>query len=143
VSTILLPYVMLFIWSFLAATLLPLSSEVALGTLVLTHQQLALPVLVATAGNYAGACTTYCIARRTTGELARQGVMQTRSTRAERLWRRYGPPTLLLSWVPLVGDGLVILAGAAHVPFRKFSLWVVIGKFVRYVSVAMAVLTIG
>jgi membrane protein YqaA with SNARE-associated domain len=44
-----------------------------------------------------------------------------------------------LSWVPLVGDALVALAGAAHVPFISFSLWTIIGKAARYAAVAWVV----
>ncbi|MDQ3652522.1 MAG: sigma 54-interacting transcriptional regulator, partial [Acidobacteriota bacterium] len=54
----------LFGWSFLAATLLPLSSEAPLALLVRSHNQIVLPVLVATLGNYLGACTAYWLGRR-------------------------------------------------------------------------------
>ena len=53
---------------------------------------------------------------------------------------RYGRPALLLSWLPLVGDAIVALAGATRVPFLPFSVWVVIGKAARYVAVAWAAL---
>jgi membrane protein YqaA with SNARE-associated domain len=49
----------LFAWSFLAATVLLLSSEVPLIVYVRSYGQVAVPVLVATLGNYLGACTTY------------------------------------------------------------------------------------
>ena len=49
----------LFACSFLAATLLPLSSEALLAALVRAQGRVLMPVLVATAGNYLGACTTY------------------------------------------------------------------------------------
>ena len=54
----------LFLWSFLAATVLPLSSEAPLVVYVRSYQQVSIPVLVATVGNYLGACTTYWLARR-------------------------------------------------------------------------------
>ncbi len=60
----LLAYAGLFGWSFLAATLLPLSSEAPLALLVRSHNQIVLPVLVATLGNYLGACTAYWLGRR-------------------------------------------------------------------------------
>lgn len=52
--------------------------------------------------------------------------------------RRYGQPSLLLSWVPLVGDALVALAGGLRVPFASFTLWVILGKATRYAVVAWA-----
>jgi len=57
----------LFVWSFLAATVLPLSSEVALIVYMRNYNQFLLPVAVAAIGNYLGSCTTYWLARRTAG----------------------------------------------------------------------------
>jgi membrane protein YqaA with SNARE-associated domain len=134
-TALLLAYAGLFAWSFLAATVLPLSSEVALAALVSAQQQIGLPVLIATCGNYLGACTTYWLAAQTARVLDKPDRSAGRE-RAARLLRRYGPPVLLLSWVPLLGDALVALAGAFEVPFRSFSLWVVLGKGLRYLAVA-------
>jgi membrane protein YqaA with SNARE-associated domain len=46
---------------------------------------------------------------------------------------------MLLSWVPLIGDALVVLAGAAGMPFWRFGAWTAVGKCARYVAVALAV----
>jgi membrane protein YqaA with SNARE-associated domain len=59
-----------------------------------------------------------------------------RYTEERRDVRRFGRPALLLSWVPLIGDVLVALAGAANVSFGWFSLWVILGKSARYAAVA-------
>lgn len=129
-------YTVLFAWSFLAATILPLSSEAPLAALVYQRREWVLPVLVATLGNYLGACTTYGLARaaaRATGAGARDGRFQ---QQAVRLVSRYGAPAMLLSWVPLIGDALVVIAGAAAMPFARFSVAVVIGKAARYALVA-------
>lgn len=133
-------YAGLFLWSFLAATLLPLGSELALIALVRSEQQTIAPVLVATVGNYLGACTTYWIARRGAQALGknRQGEVRER-TRAARMLHRFGQPALLLSWVPLFGDVLVALAGGMRLPFLQFSLWTILGKAARYAAVAWAV----
>ncbi len=132
-------YAGLFAWSFLAATLLPLGSEAALIAIVRTEGQVFVPVLVATAGNYLGACTTYWLGRRAAQALGKgQPEGERNDTRAARLLRRYGQPVLLLSWVPLVGDALVALAGGMRLPFLKFSFWTILGKAARYVVVAWA-----
>ncbi len=130
-------YAGLFLWSFLAATLLPLGSEVALVAVVRTEEQWLAPVLVATVGNYLGACTTYWIGRRAAQALGKgQQDDETSRTRAARLLRRYGQPVLLLSWVPLIGDALVALAGGMRLPFIQFSFWTILGKALRYLAVA-------
>jgi membrane protein YqaA with SNARE-associated domain len=46
---------------------------------------------------------------------------------------------MLLSWVPLIGDVLVAVAGAARMPFWRFAAWTTVGKCARYIAVALAV----
>lgn len=135
-------YAALFAWSFLAATLLPLSSEVPLAALVHDRRDWIVPVIVATVGNYLGACTTYGIARWAARATGFEPAKVRAHTRAVTLIRTYGAPIMLLSWVPVLGDALVAVAGAAAMPFGWFSLAVVIGKAVRYVIVAWVALTI-
>ena len=127
----------LFAWSFAASTILPLSSEVPLALAVRRSGGWLVPVLVATAGNYLGACTTYWLARYATDRAA--PAPSRRLANASRLISRYGAPALLLSWVPLIGDALVALAGVAHMPFVPFSFWTIAGKAARYVAVAWLV----
>lgn len=130
-------YVTLFGWSFLAATLVPLGSEPALAVLAARAYPFWPLVLVATAGNYLGACTTYWIAKKAAA-LAGARREGGATPRAVRLVAERGAPILLLSWVPLVGDALVAAAGAAGTPFLAFSLWTAAGKFLRYAAVAWA-----
>ena len=56
--------------------------------------------------------------------------------RAVALIERFGQPALLLSWVPIIGDAIVVVAGGIGVPFLPFSVWVVAGKLARYAAVA-------
>jgi membrane protein YqaA with SNARE-associated domain len=109
---------------------------VPLAILVRREGQLALPIAVATLGNYLGACTTYLLARAAASRIVT--AEGSRSQRAARLVQRYGSPALLLSWVPIVGDALVALAGASRMSFGPFSLWTLIGKAGRYLAVAWA-----
>jgi membrane protein YqaA with SNARE-associated domain len=127
----------LLISSFLAATVLPLASEVPLAVVVRRQGDLLLPVSVATLGNFLGACTTYGLARAAAAKLAPR-----RLSRALELFERYGAPSLVLSWVPGVGDALVAVAGASRVPVLVFSLWTVTGKAARYATVAWIALNV-
>ena len=124
----------LFVAAFLAATLLPLPSEVPLALLVRSERHMLWPVLVATAGNYLGASTTYWLARGLVGRFSPK--RESPGGWALSLFRRYGAPVLLLSWVPVVGDGIVAIAGAARLPFATFSAWTIAGKAARYAAVA-------
>lgn len=136
-------YGALFSWSFLAATVVPLSSEPPLIFLVQTEGVVVLPVLVGTVGNVLGACTTYWIARRATAALVEPREPPKVSKghkRAARLFSRYGQPVLLLSWVPILGDALVAIAGATKLRFAHFCFWVTLGKGLRYLAIALATL---
>ena len=132
----LIGYMTLFAWSFLAATVLPLGSEPALFALVIRGHPVLSAVIVATIGNYLGACTTFCLGRRGADVLSRRRAVPLADSRAARLLRRFGQPALLLSWVPIVGDAIVVAAGASSMPFLPFSVWVFIGKLARYAAVA-------
>ena len=135
-------YAGLFAWSFLAATALPLGSEPALVALVGVRGELVVPLLVATAGNVLGACTTYWLGRKASRIFGQHLDPVRKEARAARLLRRYGGPALLLSPLPVIGDVLVALAGATRVPFGVFLFWVTLGKGARYAAVALAASTL-
>ena len=126
----------LFGWSFLAATILPLGSEPALAVIAAKRDLVVAPVIVATIGNYLGACTTYWLALEASQRLARSE-LSGRAGRAAWYVQRYGAPALLLSWVPVIGDAIVAAAGAARMKFMPFSFYTAAGKLARYIAVAM------
>lgn len=128
-------YVVLFGWSFLAATVLPLGSEPAVIVLIREGRSFSGVVTVATAGNFLGACTTYALGRAAARALV-QREPSPRSKRAMDTVARYGAPALLLSWVPLIGDAIVAAAGLGRIRFWPFAGWTVLGKAARYVLVA-------
>ena len=128
----------LFFWSFLAATILPLGSEPALAVIVSRRDAVLLPVVIATIGNYLGACTTYAIARSASKAVTSERAVR-RMERAAAIIQRYGAPALLLSWVPLLGDAIVAAAGLARMPFLRFSLWTIPGKAARYAALALVI----
>jgi membrane protein YqaA with SNARE-associated domain len=132
-------YATLIGWSFLAATIVPLGSEPAVVALILRGYSVSAVVAVATVGNYLGACTTYWVGRGAAGAVAPKGAGQ---QRAAALIRRWGQPALILSWVPLIGDALVVAAGMARMPFAPFSFWVILGKALRYIAVAWGAATL-
>ena len=137
-----LAYAGLFAWSFLAATALPLGSEAALTAVVGARGEFVVPLLVATAGNVLGSCTTYWLGREASRILAQRREPARKGERAARLLRRHGAPALLLSPVPVIGDALVALAGATRVPFGAFLFWVALVKWARYAAVELAALNL-
>ena len=131
----------LFLLSFLAATVLPIGSEWLLVALVLQSGQVVELVAVATIGNYLGACTTYLIGFYG-GDFLRRRILrldEQAMERARQFYNRYGCWSLLVSWLPVVGDPLCLVAGALRLNFLLFSLLVAAGKLGRYSLVAYLV----
>jgi membrane protein YqaA with SNARE-associated domain len=131
-------WVSLFVTSFLAATLLPLPSEGAVVGAVLAGAAPVMVVLVATAGNTLGAMTGYGLGRMGRLDVVRRrlGVNDAAMARAKRWFERWGWPVLLLTWVPIVGDPLTVVAGVMGARWWVFVVLVALGKLARYAAVA-------
>ncbi len=133
----------LFVLSFLASTLLPVGSEWLLVLMLLKGNDPLSTVSVATVGNYLGSCTTWAIGIWGGPLLVRRILRIDPATEeaAVRFYRRYGVWSLLLSWMPIIGDPFCLAGGILRVDFTRFSLLVFMGKLVRYAVVAW--LTLG
>ena len=136
-------YPALFLVSFLAATLLPLGSEWLLVLQLIAGGNLVTAVLVATAGNLLGALTTYWIGLRGSDWLTTRllRISAEQRERAHQFYRRYGSWSLLLSWLPVIGDPFCLIGGLVRVPFSRFVGLVALGKGARYATVAWLTLT--
>lgn len=124
--------------SFLAATLLPLGSEVVLLAIIAQHPEAALGTWFwATLGNTLGGLTNWLLGRYFLAFKARRWFpLSTKQLETvQRLFTRYGQPVLLLSWLPVIGDGLCLAAGVARLKLINCVVWVMIGKGLRYVIV--------
>ena len=134
-------YPALFLLSFLAATLVPVGSEWLLGALLLKGFDPVWAVGVATTGNTLGALTTYAIGLWGGPFLIERllRVSAAERRRAENWFARYGSWALLGAWLPLIGDGLCLLAGLLRVGGLRFLVLVAVGKFGRYLLIALAV----
>jgi len=133
-----LGYPALFFLSFLAATVLPLGSEWLLIAMVAGAFSPSTSVLVATAGNTLGACTTYAIGIWGGAYLIERVLRMDASAqdKAHQFYAKWGKWSLLLSWVPVIGDPLCLVGGIARVRFQSFLILVLIGKFSRYAVLA-------
>jgi membrane protein YqaA with SNARE-associated domain len=134
----------LFLSAFVSATVLPGSSEVVMTALVTAYPHLAWAGFgVATLGNVLGCLLTFGM-----GYAGRQGYERFQGVRyqvdlnsasAKRL-QRWGPPALFLSFLPLVGDALVLAAGWLKMPLGRSLAWIVAGKGARYLVLVLMLL---
>jgi membrane protein YqaA with SNARE-associated domain len=121
-----------FLIGLLSATLLPLGSEPAVLATLQANPALLWPVLAAaTAGNTIGGAINYWI-----GYGARELLTQKRESRWFGWLQRFGPKTLVLAWLPLVGDPLCSLAGWIELPFWACAGYMALGKFLRYLALS-------
>jgi membrane protein YqaA with SNARE-associated domain len=130
-------YFSLFLISLGAATILPFGSEPAVIGLLAGR---TLPwqgiVLVASLGNILGSIINWLLGRSFTRFQDRRWfpVSQKSMARAQGWYHRYGRASLLLSWVPIIGDPLTVAAGVLREPLWSFSLLVAIAKVGRYLA---------
>jgi membrane protein YqaA with SNARE-associated domain len=125
-----------FLISFVSATLVPLGSEPAVFAVVKANQALFWSaILVATLGNTLGGAVDYFLGYRAKVAFAKE-----RQTRWFAWLARYGPKTMLLSWLPGIGDPLCTMAGWLHMPFWPSVAYMAVGKFARYVTMTSLLL---
>ncbi len=133
----------LFLVAFAAATILPAQSEAALAGLLATGSfSPAMLVLVASIGNVLGSAVNWGLGRGVERFRDRPWFPLRPATlnRATAWYRRYGRWSLLLSWMPIVGDPLTVVAGVLREPLWSFVAIVALAKVSRYLVVAGAVL---
>ena len=120
--------------AFISATLVPLGSEVLVVFLIEQQRSALFVMLVATFANTLGSYLNYWLGRKLLAYRDRRWFYFTQSqiTRATTQFRRYGTWSLLLAWLPIVGDALTLAAGMARVKLSVFVLFVGLGKFGRY-----------
>lgn len=144
--TALATYLALFLAAFLAATIVPAQSEAVLVGLILADDQPVLPLLlVATAGNVLGSVVNWLLGRFIEHFRDRPWfpVSRPRLAQAETWYRRFGIWSLLLSWVPIIGDPLTVVAGILRTPFLTFLALVTLAKAGRYIVLAAATLQVA
>jgi membrane protein YqaA with SNARE-associated domain len=125
-----------FLISFASATLLPIGSEPAVfGYIKLNPDAFWLTIAIATVGNTLGGVADYGLGRG-----AKYAIAEHKGTRYFGWLERFGPPVLLLAWLPAIGDPLCTLAGWLKLKFWPCVVYMAIGKFLRYVTMTAALL---
>lgn len=138
-----LSYFLLFISAFGAAALLPLQSEAVLVTLLLKGQYSALLLIsIATLGNVLGSCVNWWLGLKIEQFKHRKWfpVSEKRLQQAQSFYHKYGFYSLLLSWTPIIGDPITLVAGLFKENFWRFLGIVIIAKAGRYLFIYWVVM---
>ena len=126
-------YLTLFTVAFLSATLLPLGSEALLLYDISQNYSLLFLWTVATLGNTLGSMVNYWLGLKGEAYLEEKEYLSVeKMDKARGFFGKYGGWTLLLSWVPIIGDPLTFIAGVLRYDFKWFSLIVFVAKGTRY-----------
>ena len=135
---ILISYFKLFLISFLAATILPFSSEIVLTAMYLSNSfETYFLLIFASLGNILGSITNWYLGKKITIFQNRKWfpVSPDQLDRSQKYFQKYGLWSLLLAWVPIIGDPLTLLAGVLNVRFSLFLILVSISKISRYLFI--------
>lgn len=132
-------YIGLFVGAFLAATVIPFSSDVQLVALLALGANPFIAVGVATAGNWLGGLTSYWVGYLGRWEWIERWLRVKRETLEKQREKiaRYGSLLALMTWLPLIGDVMAVALGFYRVNFRNSALFMLIGKGVRFVAWAV------
>jgi membrane protein YqaA with SNARE-associated domain len=136
----------LFLTAFIAATIFPMQSEALLVTfLIKTEYAPWLLVAVATAGNVLGSTVNWGLGRYIERFKDRKWFPASPQAleKAQAQYHRWGKWSLLLSWVPLIGDPITVMAGVMREKLWVFMSLVFIAKAGRYIAVAWIALRLG
>lgn len=139
-------YLSVFVSAFLAATLFPAQSEAVLAYHLMKHHEAAfLLIAIATAGNVGGAVINWGLGRLVyrCKDKGWFPVSADKLGRAEQFYNRYGRYSLLLSWMPFVGDPITVAAGVLREPLWSFITLVTIAKGGRYIFTAYLVFNLS
>jgi|TARA_B110000114_G_C15084421_1_gene395495 membrane protein YqaA with SNARE-associated domain len=129
-------YINLTLVSFLAATILPFSSEIFLSVMILSKEyQSVLLLLFAGIGNISGSVVNWYIGKKILIFKNKKWfpVSSNQLNKSQEIFNKFGSWSILIAWVPIIGDPITVLAGVLKVKFLKFFILVTLSKLSRYI----------
>ena len=136
-------YLSLFVVSFMVATIVPFGSEIYFATLLSINEYNSLLLLIAASiGNILGSVFNWICGYYVTFIIQKKWfpINQNQITKATNFFLKYGKWSLLLAWVPFIGDPLTFVAGTLRYTFLPFLILVSIGKIARYLVIYFSAL---
>ena len=126
----------LFVASFLAATIVPFSSEVVLTGVLLAGLNPLLAFFTATAGNWLGGITSYYIGHLGRWDIIEKwfGVKEESLIKQKAKIQKYGTLIAFFTWLPIIGDVFAIGLGFYRIDFIKSAIFMLIGRSIRFAS---------
>ena len=135
-------YLSLFIISFLAATILPFSSELMLASMLsIENYNRTLLITFSSFGNILGSVFNWVLGFYFIKLQNKKWFPfnQEQISKSSQWFEKYGKWSLLFAWVPIIGDPLTFVAGTMKTKFFIFLILVGIGKISRYLFISLLV----
>lgn len=134
-------YLTLFFSAFVSATLFPLGSEALFLYDITEGHNLLFLLLFATLGNVLGACLNYYFGMKGEDFIEeKKYINKDKMAKYKNFFTQYGGYTLLLSWMPIIGDPITFIAGMFKYNIKYFLFLVTLAKFGRYAVLAFGLL---
>ena len=136
-------YLSLFVVSFMVATIVPFGSEIYFATLLSINEYNSLLLLIAAStGNILGSVFNWICGYYAAYFIQKKWfpINQNQINKATNFFLKYGKWSLLLAWLPFIGDPLTFVAGTLRYSFLPFLLLVSIGKIARYLMIYFSAL---
>ena len=133
---IIIAYTNLTIISFLAATILPFSSEIFLSVMLLSKKyELVLLLFFASFGNICGSIVNWYLGKKILIFKSKKWfpVNSNQLIKSQKLFNKYGSWSILFAWIPVIGDPITVLSGVLNISFLKFVILVTVSKVSRYI----------
>ncbi len=132
----------LFLASFLAATILPFSSEVILAGMLLGGYDITLCLMLATLGNWLGGMSNYGLGYLGNIERLEKwlGFKREKLPRLRLYIRKYGSYVAFFCWLPVIGDPLAVALGFYRSNVLNVAVWMLLGKAIRYAALLYSVM---
>ena len=137
-------YLSLFFLSFFVATIIPFGSEAYLASLIMLKKyNVTLLILSASLGNILGSVFNWICGYYSRFFIKKKWfpIKQKKIDRASLFFSKYGKWSLLLGWVPFLGDPITFVAGTLKYSFLPFLFFVSIGKVGRYLFVYLLIIS--
>jgi len=131
-------YISIFFLSFLAATIIPFSSEIGLLSYIAPGQfNNELLLIFASSGNILGSCVNYILGIYIIKFKTKSWFpfKDNQIIKATNWFNKFGIYSLFFAFLPIVGDPLTLIAGMLRVSFIKFIILVSLGKILRYILI--------
>ena len=125
----------LFFSAFISSTLLPGGAEVGLLYLFKSNEFPAWQLItVASLGNTLGGMTSWALGWLLAKRYSAENMLKKNHRKALSRLRQWGNPSLLLSWLPVVGDPLCVAAGWLGLNVYLSLFYIGLGKTLRYAA---------